>query len=113
MSIDKIIFENLDGAGRYQGNGSRKTEAQEPAPMKPGREPTKDEVYEAVDKLNQAVKGLNERLSFDYHEKINRVVVRVINSETNEVLKEIPPREVVRLLERLREYLGVFVDEQR
>jgi flagellar protein FlaG len=77
------------------------------------KEPTKSEITSAVDKLNSSVAKLRERITFSYHEGTNRVIMRVIDSETSEVIREIPAKNAIKLLEHIKEYLGMFVDESR
>lgn len=74
---------------------------------------SKDNVKNIVDTLNSAAKSLNQRVSFSIHEKTNRIIMRFQDANTNEVIREIPPREMIRLLERINEMIGMFVDESR
>jgi len=76
-------------------------------------EPGVAEIFDAVEKLNQSTEGMNEKVHFSYHEKTNRVIMRIIDSETNEVIREVPAKDAIKLLEHIQEYLGMFVDESR
>ncbi len=51
-------------------------------------------------------------LSFRFDEELNRVVVKVIDPETGESLREIPPEAVLETLRRLRSAPGSLVDEE-
>lgn len=74
---------------------------------------TKENIDNLVDTLNSAAKSVNRRISFVFNEKVNRVIMKVEDTNTNEVIREIPPKEMVRLLERFHELIGMFVDESR
>jgi len=39
------------------------------------------------------------------------MMVRVVNFETNEVIKEIPPEEVLDTVARIREMIGLLIDK--
>ena len=104
--VDKFKFKNSNPEG-YVATGHHGTGHVEE------KEPTKNEIIHAVDKLNSSVENLRERITFSYHEGINRVIMRVIDSETSEVIREIPAKNAVKLLEHIQEYLGMFVDESR
>ncbi|MBT3274732.1 MAG: flagellar protein FlaG [Spirochaetales bacterium] len=53
----------------------------------------------------------NKRLRFSINEELNQVVVKVIDSQTDKVIKEIPPAVLQRLHVRIREAIGLLVDE--
>ncbi|MDY6968348.1 MAG: flagellar protein FlaG [Spirochaetota bacterium] len=74
---------------------------------------TRENVENAVDALNSAAKSVDRRISFTYNKKANRVIMKVSDLHTNDIIREIPPKEVVKLLERFHELLGMFVDELR
>ena len=78
-----------------------------------GREPGAEETKVVVDKLNSSVDKFNGRLSFHYHEKTHRVIMKVIDPDTDEVIREIPARDAIKLLEHIQDYLGMLVDESR
>jgi len=52
-----------------------------------------------------------QELSIRREDEIGKVVVQVIDSETGEVVRQIPSEEWVRVLKRLERAKGVLVDE--
>ena len=83
-------------------------------------EPTSEEVRVAVEKLNTQVQNLQRDLSFSVDESSGRTVVRVLDSETKEVVRQIPSEEVLKLAQQLEVILseanqqvsGILVEEQ-
>ncbi len=73
----------------------------------------REKIDNIVDTLNAAAKSVGKRVSFSYHEKTNRVIMKVRDTQTDQVIREIPPREMIRLLEHIHDMLGMFVDESR
>ncbi len=71
------------------------------------------EIERSVVALEQAMRHFNRRISLNYNREINRVIVKVLDGESERVLKEIPTAEIQRLIARIRETIGVLVDEQR
>lgn len=69
-------------------------------------------VQEAVDEINKALHYMNERLEFSVHEATNRIMVRVLDRETEEVLREIPPEQILDLVAKLQELVGLLVDKR-
>lgn len=69
-------------------------------------------------RLESIVKEVNNKLTktrceFSYHDEINRVSIKVVDKDTNEVIKEIPPEESFKAIEKLWEIAGLLLDEKR
>lgn len=72
----------------------------------------KEEVEQATDKLNRLMGLIEKRLQFSIHEKSHRVMVKVIDQETGDVLSEIPPKKVLDMLSSLTDMIGLFMDKK-
>ncbi len=66
----------------------------------------------AVDGMNEIVEHVHRGLRFVLHEDTNRMMVRVIDVVTDEVIKEIPPEDVLDTAARIREMIGILIDEK-
>lgn len=67
----------------------------------------------AVDTANNVLFKNNSHLKFEIHEKTKEVLVSIVDNETGETLKEIPPRKIIDMINKLAEIAGVLVDERR
>lgn len=67
----------------------------------------------AIDMANHKLRFTKTRCEFKYYEDINRVAITVIDRETEEVIREIPPEETIELIQKLWELAGIIVDEKR
>lgn len=67
----------------------------------------------AVDHANQTMKKARTKCEFCYHEETKRVSIKVIDEETKEVVREIPPEETLDMLAKMWELAGLMVDEKR
>ena len=76
-----------------------------------------DKIKAAVDDLNKTVKQASPlhhtQLSFKYHEDTNRISITVTDSDTDEVIREIPPEKTLDMLAKAWEMAGLLVDERR
>ncbi|MCF7913935.1 MAG: flagellar protein FlaG [Spirochaetaceae bacterium] len=54
----------------------------------------------------------NRKLKFSINRESNQVIVKVIDGETDNVIKEIPPEALQRLHSRMRESIGLLIDEE-
>jgi flagellar protein FlaG len=70
-------------------------------------------VIEAIEKANKAISGGNRRFEFSIHKKTKEIMIKVINSDTNEIVREIPPEKTLDMVARMWEMAGIIVDERR
>jgi len=61
--------------------------------------------------LQDIFRGFNLGITFRVHEETERIIARVIDRETKEVIREIPPEKFLDMIARLQELAGVFINE--
>lgn len=61
--------------------------------------------------LNKLMDKVSYNLQFDYHKFEDVMSVQMIDKETDEVIKEMPPEEVVENIMRAKVWLGAFIDK--
>lgn len=72
-----------------------------------------NQLKSAIDVANNKLRFTKTKCEFKYYEDVNRVAIKVIDRETEEVIREIPPEETIELVQRLWELAGIIVDEKR
>jgi len=70
-------------------------------------------VIEAIEKANKAVLGVNTKFEFSIHDKTKQIMVKVLNTETDAVIREIPAKKILDMLANMWEMAGIIVDEKR
>ena len=70
------------------------------------------------EKIRKAVEQLNKNMShseavFGFHDATNRVTIKIIDKDTKEVIKELPPEKTLDLIAKVWEMAGILVDEKR
>lgn len=65
-----------------------------------------------ITNANKSMKLSRTRCEFSYHEKINRVSIKILDEETDEVIREIPPEEALEMIEKFMELAGLLFDEK-
>ncbi len=70
-------------------------------------------IRDAIDSVNKAIVGANRQFEFSVHEKTNRVMVKVIDTVTKEIVREIPPEKILDMVAQMWEMAGILVDERR
>lgn len=86
----------VDGAQQSKDLGSS-------ADNQNNREQPSDSIETAVAEISEFVQSQNRQLQFSIDENTNRSVVRVTDSESGDVIRQIPSEEVLALSDRIRE----------
>ncbi len=68
--------------------------------------PSESEVRGAVKDLNTAVQNSQRAIQFSVDDESGNVIIKVVDAETDEIIRQIPPEEVVRLAKRMEESVG-------
>ena len=68
---------------------------------------------EELEKNSDLLKFLNGRLKFSVHKETSRIQVSILDGATDEVIKKIPPDELLDILTHLREMKGILIDEKQ
>jgi len=68
-------------------------------------------IHSAAADLQRIGLALNKKLQFVVDHRSNEVIVKVIDKETDKVIKELPPEELQRLHRNLKEAIGLLFDE--
>lgn len=68
--------------------------------------------------LKKQVSDLNKRLSstecqYGIHEETQRVTLKIVDKETKEVIKELPPEKTLEMIAKVWEMAGLLIDEKR
>lgn len=71
-----------------------------------------ERVKEAIEKMNSDIRFKRTGCEFTYHEECNRVSIKLYDTNTKEVIREIPSEDTIRMLEKLNELAGLMIDEK-
>ena len=72
----------------------------------------REEVEKAAEKFNRLMNIIEKRWQVRVHEDTHRFIVKVIDQESGEVLKEIPPEKILDMLASFTKMAGILVDER-
>jgi flagellar protein FlaG len=73
---------------------------------------SKEKVQELVENMNQFLTSSNTHLKFVFHDQLKEYYVTIVNDETDEVIKEIPPKKLLDIYAAMANYLGILVDKK-
>lgn len=73
---------------------------------------SKEQLELLAEKLQEFVSSLNKGLQFSVHEESGRDVIKVIDRESEEVVRQYPSEEVLELVAKLSDAAGNFINSQ-
>ena len=68
-------------------------------------------LQEAVEKLRKNMNNNTEAV-FGIHEGTNRIMIKIVDKDTKDVIKEFPPEETLDMIQKVWEMAGILVDEK-
>ena len=88
------------------------TESADKAKEKDKKELTKDEINEINGVLNTFMNTIDSDLHFVLHDKTKELMLQVVDRRDNKVVKEIPSRDMLDVIARIRESVGALFDKR-
>jgi flagellar protein FlaG len=74
------------------------------------RKPQSPDLKQTALGLEQISLAFNRRLKFIIDQESKEIIIKVIDNETDKVIKVLPPEELQRLHSRIRETIGFLID---
>ena len=67
-------------------------------------------VSQMTKELNKLMSSINCDLEFQYHKEVNVMSVKMVDKNTQEVIKEYPPEDMIKGMIKAREWIGALLD---
>lgn len=71
-----------------------------------------EKAKQMTDSMNTFLGSANTQLRFKFHEGLNEYYVTIIDSKTDEVIREIPSKKLMDIHAAMREFVGLLVDRK-
>ena len=101
----------LSRGGLSQTGGAKPVEGM--APKDAQQESSALNLGTLAKELNDAVKLFNTNISFSVDKDTGKTVIKVIDADTDEVLRQIPPEDALRIAAHIKELMGILYDDKR
>lgn len=69
-------------------------------------------IIDSIEKANKKLIDAHTELQFSIHEKTKEIMVKIVNADTKEVIREIPPEEALDRFAKMLELSGLIVDKK-
>ena len=73
---------------------------------------TDEMMDKSVNQANTALKQHHRRIDRSVHETTKTIMYKMIDTETDEVIREFPPKKIQDMIAKMWELAGLFVDEE-
>ncbi len=95
--------DNLDFSLKAEKTESKKQEIAEYV--------KKQDFSNAINSVNEYVEMFNNKVSFSIDEK-SREIIHVYDNETGDLIRQIPPKEMIELVDKLEEIAGIIFNNK-
>jgi flagellar protein FlaG len=115
MALD---ISSLNPSLSHQGDGAHAAAfltalAQTPHVTPPKAAPViPSDLQQTIRDMQKLSDAFNTHLSFSVNQKLDSIVVKVVDSQTDKVVREIPPAELQHVYEAIRETIGLLFDHK-
>ena len=113
-SVAATVGRDLESVGSVQakrGQGPSKDSGPKKSESAPVTSKSR-EISEVVEKLNTLGSQIaNTKISFSIDSETGKPIVRVINKETGQVIRQLPPEDLLNLVDNLQNLTGLIFSE--
>lgn len=74
--------------------------------------PSNEDVLKALDEVREAVKPVAQSLHFSLDKDTGRTVVKVMDMETNEMIRQIPSEDILKIAKAIDKLQGLLIKQQ-
>lgn len=67
---------------------------------------------EVTDGLNKFLESVDTQLRFKMHEELHEYYVTIVDSKTDEVVREIPSKKLMDMHAEMKKFLGLLIDRK-
>jgi|GWRWMinimDraft_3_1066011.scaffolds.fasta_scaffold36371_1 flagellar protein FlaG len=72
----------------------------------------RQKVKQAVEQVNKAVPSFSHNLQFSVDEDTNKNIVRVVDTESGELIRQIPAQEIIEIAKALDKLQGMIIRQK-
>lgn len=93
------------------GNGKGKDANGNPRQSLNSQQAASEPLKKAIAEMNRKINSKEEAI-FGVHEDTNRIMIKIVDKDTKEVVKEFPPEKTLDMIAKVWEIAGILVDEK-
>ncbi len=98
-------------AGENNSGSNNQNEVQNQA--NENRKIAKSTIDSTISETNSKIKMSNTQLKYHIDDETQRISIKIIDKDTDKVIREVPPEETLEAIKKIWEIAGIIVDEKR
>ena len=102
----KVADTTADNAGQTNQNQIQEQVAD-------GKKVAQSTIDNTISATNSKIKMSNTQLQYSIDEETQRISIKIIDKDTDKVIREVPPDETLEAIKKIWEIAGIIVDEKR
>ena len=111
LKISQYNQQNIKKAGENLSQESLKVESDK---NKESFQAEEDKVStHEIEESNQKMIFRDKELQFSVHERTKQITIKILDKESKEVIKELPPEKILDMVANMCEAAGLYIDEKR
>jgi flagellar protein FlaG len=114
--VAPIVTSNNDNtiatARKQSDNPVAQSQDQENVQVQQTEANSKEKLNKAIEVANSAFKEVDISFKYSFDQKLNLQVVELVNDKTGEKIRQYPPEEIVNMLSRMYDMLGILIDKK-
>jgi flagellar protein FlaG len=71
-----------------------------------------EQLIRTIERAVKSLQGPQTTLDISIHEKTHDIMVKVLNKDTGELIREVPPEKTLDLVAKMMEIAGILIDEK-
>ncbi|MBP0726727.1 flagellar protein FlaG [Bacillus sp. RG28] len=112
ISSSKMAGQVPNIPAQQQSQEVKEFPQKEPKSDKDDKQVPKEKLEKVIDKMNQFLEPSYTNVQFKLHEKTHSYYAVVVNSSTNEVIREIPAKKMLDIYADMMTHIGLLVDKK-
>ena len=70
------------------------------------------DISEAIERVAGTAQLFNRKIHLEVENDTHEVIVKIVDSETKEVIRQLPPEEMVKLSKNAKDLKGLLIDKE-
>lgn len=111
QAVQNKIVDMVESVAAKQSNHAQQQQLEQEC-TKEQKKQLEAELRVLSQKLNEEMRQLGTSISFSYNDVLEGLTVTVKEFGSGRVIREIPSREAIELMHKMREVVGIIFDKQ-